>query len=88
MTDIRQCWAFHTDGTRCDLPAGHPNDHATERTWTDDECAQPGLATPVTENARPVPVVPDPVPAAIKCVGCGHAHKGGPCKCQCYEFIG
>lgn len=32
--------------------------------------------------------VSTPQASATKCVGCGHAHKGGPCKCECYEFIG
>lgn len=87
---IRQCWAFHKDGTRCGHPAGHPGDHAVEMTWTDEECALP------TEQHVQVPVQV-PVPAAapapleekpVKCVACSHHHKGGACKCGCHEFIG
>lgn len=83
---IRQCWAFHKDGTRCDMPAGHNGDHAVERTWGDSECAIPGQ----DHVQKPVQVpVPQPlVEAPVKCVACGHQHKGGACKCGCHEFIG
>lgn len=89
MTEIRQCWAFHKDGTRCTHPAGHNGDHVVERTWSDSECAMPVQATTVRENA-PLPIpLPEPlVHEPLKCVGCGHQHKNGPCKCGCYEFIG
>jgi hypothetical protein len=85
MTEIKQCWAFHRDGTRCGMPAGHPGDHAVERTWDDDDCAMP---QPVTRTASVPTAVEVLAPATIKCVGCSHSHKGGPCKCGCYEFIG
>ena len=104
MTEIRQCWAFHRDGMRCEHPAGHPGDHVVQKTWTDLECATPGefgespiIATVSTASLREalaapapsIPIPPDPDPAdAGKCVACNHKHKGGPCKCGCYEFVG
>lgn len=84
--EIRQCWAFHLDGTRCDMPAGHNGDHTVERTWTDAECAVPN-----TQPAPPPPVVPLPAPLVqenLSCVACNHKHKGVECKCGCREFIG
>lgn len=85
MTDIRQCWAFHVDGTRCGHPAGHPGDHAVEITWTDAECAMPSSPNPI-----PVPVSPEPAPAPLNtvCVACQHKHTGSCDACGCYEFIG
>ena len=81
MTEIRRCWAFHRDGMRCEHPAGHPGDHAVQRTWDDSDCAIPGQPQP--------PKTPAPlVEVAVKCVACGHQHKGGECKCGCREFIG
>jgi hypothetical protein len=86
MTDaVRQCWAFHRDGTRCDMPAGHTGDHAVERTWSDDDCAMPTAPPPAP------PVVLETVPIvepAANCVACQHKHKGGQCKCGCHEFVG
>jgi hypothetical protein len=86
MTEIRQCWAFHRDGARCEHPAGHPGDHAVQKTWTDLECATPGEFEP----APPVvaPVIPPLVQKVVSCVACQHKHKDGPCKCGCYEFVG
>lgn len=89
MTDVRQCWAFHKDGTRCTHPAGHPGNHAVERTWTDKECYAPirhqlpEPATAVTELASTT--ITNVAP--LKCVACGHSHKGGVCKCGCHEMI-
>lgn len=84
MTDIRQCWAFHRDGARCQHPAGHPGDHAIEQTWSDAECATPG-------EFAPVPYIPTErvVEQAVlePCVACTHMHVAGPCKCGCYEHI-
>ena len=91
MTEIRQCWAFHSDGTRCELPASHPGDHAVERTWTDAQCATPGefgkpaLLVTETSVTEPAPVL---VEKPIKCVACQHAHRNSACKCGCHEFIG
>ena len=85
MTEIRQCWAFHKDGTRCDMPAAHPGDHSVERTWTDSECAMPTIIPPAQP---PAPLPPPLVEAPVKCVACGHQHRGGQCKCGCHEFIG
>jgi hypothetical protein len=82
----RQCWAFHNDGTRCQLSADHDGDHAVERTWGDDECAIPTV--PMQRQPVPAPVATPLVEVTLKCVACGHQHKGGPCKCGCHEFIG
>lgn len=86
MSEIKQCWAFHRDGERCEHPAGHPGDHAIQRTWTDAECATPGEFAPVpyvptARIAEPVITKPEP------CVACLHMHVGGDCKCGCYEHI-
>lgn len=83
MSEIKQCWAFHKDGARCQHPAGHPGDHAIERTWTDEECAMPGEFTPVPyiPTNKAVAIEPEP------CVACTHMHVAGPCKCGCYEHI-
>jgi hypothetical protein len=89
--EIKQCWAFHKDGARCQHPAGHNGDHVVQKTWKDIECATPGEfsqpAPPVTEKSvtAPVPVLQE---APNKCVACGHAHRDGQCKCGCHEFIG
>ena len=95
--EIRQCWAFHRDGVRCEHPAGHPGDHVVMKTWTDSECATPTnplqeviaapLSTAVAPPSIPLPPPPDP-DDADKCVACQHRHKGGPCKCGCYSFVG
>lgn len=85
MTEVRQCWAFHRDGARCQHPAGHPGNHMIEQTWTDLECATPGEFAPVpyvpVEKPKAEPTKSDP------CVACEHMHKGGTCKCGCYEHI-
>jgi len=90
MTEVRQCWAYSTDGMRCEHPAGHPGSHIVEFTWDDDECAVPvqnPVQVPATPPSAP-PQVPDLVATTVKCVACQHQHKGGPCKCGCHEFIG
>lgn len=92
MTEtIRQCWAYHRDGARCEHPAGHPGDHAVQKTWTDLQCATPGEFThsaPATLMTDTSPAMPAPTPVATACIACGHKHKAGECKCGCYEFIG
>jgi hypothetical protein len=85
MTEIKQCWAFHRDGTRCEHPAGHSGDHMIEKTWTDSECSIPGE----TKSQPVIPVLPKPpTEQSNKCVACGHAHKSAECKCGCHTFIG
>lgn len=84
------------DGTRCDMPAGHPGDHCVERTWGDDECLDPstltrGQRTAPQESAVTLDMdyTPAPAePAPSRCIACQHQHKGGTCKCGCYEYIG
>ena len=87
MTDaVRQCWAFHRDGTRCDMPAGHNGDHAVERTWGDADCAMPVAAAPQPASS-PLETL-QITEQATNCVACSHKHRGGQCKCGCHEFIG
>jgi hypothetical protein len=85
MTEIKQCWAFHRDGARCEHPAGHAGDHMIEKTWDDSECAMPGEI----KSQPAIPVLPQPLTEQPnKCVACGHAHRNGECKCGCHSFIG
>lgn len=41
MTDIRSCFAYNQQKQRCDMPAGHPGNHAISIEWGDDECYDP-----------------------------------------------
>jgi hypothetical protein len=95
MSDIKQCWAFHWEGMRCEHPAGHNGEHVVQKTWTDQECATPGefLSTPGhsmigTSVAEYVSDI-EPVSEKIieKCSACNHVHVGGNCKCGCYTHI-
>lgn len=99
MDQIRQCFAYNIKGERCDHPAGHPGEHAITYSWTDDECYEPGRAEgiPMTKSREEAaikfmeehrPVLPEPMPEPVGCIACQHKHKGGACKCGCYEFIG
>lgn len=94
MTEVRQCWAFHRDGMRCEHPAGHPGDHTVSKTWKDIECATPGEFEPakptvITTSRNTTVEVKDVEPdLPTRCAACSHNHKSGPCKCGCYEFIG
>ena len=89
MTE-RQCWAYGPNG-RCHHPAGHPGDHIIEITWTDNECVTPGQHGPSVTGISPATVVQhvqEPVqdePEA--CVACNHMHKGGECRCGCYNHV-
>ena len=89
MTDIKQCWAYNKEGQRCEHPAGHPGNHVIMAEWSDEECFAP-MTTPLSRalGAAPVLAPPPPPPPATKCVACQHSHRGGECKCGCYEFIG
>jgi len=98
MTEVRICWALNKNLQRCDMPAGHPGDHAIQTTWTDADCYNPAVPTPVsnpgtvTAGAPVLPVTevsePPVLQAVPPCAACQHRHKGGPCKCGCYEYIG
>lgn len=91
MTDtIRQCWAFHRDGMRCEHPAGHAGKHMIATEWDDSECYAPNGLQPPTLAPTPPIVAPTPEATApvTKCIACSHAHKSGVCKCGCHEFIG
>ncbi len=88
METIKQCWAFHRDGARCEHPAGHSGDHAVQKTWNDLQCATPGE---FGDQPKPVVVTAPVVQAPVEitsCVACQHKHKGGECRCGCYEFVG
>lgn len=86
----RQCWAYGPQG-RCTHPAGHPGNHIIETTWTDDECITPGQPEPAKtgiSQATIAPAVQEPVQEEPEaCVACSHMHRGGTCKCGCYEHI-
>jgi len=95
--EIRRCWAYNKEGSRCDHPAGHPGSHVVMHEWTDDECFSPirhQLPEPgALVTNMPVPnliPIPEPAPAVdvSRCVACSHKHRGAECKCGCYEFIG
>lgn len=91
--EIKQCWAYNREGQRCEHPAGHPGKHVITAAWTDDECYSPikhQLPTVITTSspAAPAIAVTTVDPENVSCVGCGHKHKSGACKCGCYEFIG
>jgi len=97
MTEIKQCWAFHRDGARCEHPAGHAGDHMVEKSWNDLQCATPGefhvKPEPATSNHIQVsdtvePTIVMPVIVKPSCVACGHKHRDGECRCGCHEFIG
>lgn len=85
---IRQCWAYNKDGQRCDHPAGHPGNHVVMAEWTDSECFSPIQHQLPAQPKPTIPAVPKPPAEPTKCVACQHMHKGGECKCGCYEFIG
>lgn len=88
MEEIRQCWAFNRNGVRCEHPAGHPGKHVVTSEWGDDECFSPIKGPVHTPKPLPAALEETVVTEATKCVACGHRHKGGECKCGCYEFIG
>lgn len=88
MSEIRQCWAYSSDGVRCEHPAAHAGKHAVTREWSDSECFEPiKVNRPVASPATPI-VAPVETKPRINCVACNHNHVGGVCKCGCYESIG
>ena len=88
MENIRQCWAFNRDGVRCEHPAGHPGKHVVMSEWDDSECFAP-IRHQLPEPKQLTPTLTETVTTQpTKCIACGHQHKGGECKCGCYEFIG
>ena len=86
---MNQCWAYDQRQRRCEQDAGHEGDHAIIIAWDDSECYKPEIAV------RPVAVSRETLEPATKeekkpaaCAACQHRHKGGPCKCGCYNQIG
>jgi len=87
MSDIKQCWAFHHDSSRCEHPAGHSGLHMVEKSWSDEDCVTP--EEPYKPKAEDPPARKEQsVKRTINCVSCNHNHIGGVCKCGCYEHIG
>ena len=91
MNDIKQCWAFHWEGMRCEHPAGHNGDHVIQKTWTDKECATPGEFEIKSAPGNSVTGTSVAEPVSEKkienCSACNHVHVGGNCKCGCYTHI-
>ena len=95
------CWAYDKQMRRCTLDAGHAGDHHIIITWTDDECFTPSSpslmvvqdpndplkVTPLAAEHYEIDPAPPPPPKPQACVACNHHHKGGTCKCGCYEHI-
>jgi hypothetical protein len=55
MSDtIRICWAYNQQAQRCDMPAGHPGNHAISIEWSDEE----------TFEFMPIPTTPTPPSAS------------------------
>ena len=86
---MSQCWAYDQRQRRCEQDAGHEGDHAIIIAWNDEECYKPEVAV------RPVAVSRETLEPAAKeekkpaaCAACQHRHKGGACKCGCYNQIG
>jgi hypothetical protein len=88
---MSRCWAHNQAHIRCELDAGHNDEHTVYIQWSDDECYDPA-ATAITEIKKLAapPPMPEPVAAEVTgaCIACSHRHKGGECKCGCYEYIG
>lgn len=87
MAEIRTCWAISAAlKSRCDMPAGHSGEHSITVTWGDEQCWSPDFDEPVALTV--VPDVHEPVQEEPEsCVACTHMHRGGACKCGCYEHI-
>lgn len=90
-----QCHAFNQRGQRCDLYAGHEDDHQIVLSWTDEECWVPGqsvgnggltIATLVkTQEEVEAEESLGPVPVYGEgkpgvCVMCNHAMHARECE--------
>lgn len=93
---IRTCWAISAAlKARCDMPAGHPGDHSITVSWGDEQCWSPETDEPISLTvvhsddtmSQPVDNVVQESVQPEGCVACNHLHKGGSCKCGCYEHI-
>jgi len=89
---MSRCWAYNIKGDRCELDAGHDSPHMVATVWNDDECFDPTKTQQPTKTLPPIvkPSINIDTPPAqpSRCVACNHQHKGGECKCGCYEYIG
>ena len=84
---MNQCWAYDQRQRRCEQDAGHEGDHAIIIAWDDSECYKPEIAVrPVAVSRETENFKEEKTPAA--CAACQHRHKGGACKCGCYNQIG
>jgi len=94
-----QCWAFHTDGTRCQHKAGHGSVHRYTVEWDDQVVWVPAIkpAEPVISitDADLEALSSEQVTPAGQCVVCHHlrgAHDDDGCQasaaCECLTFVG
>lgn len=84
---MTQCWAYDQRQRRCEQDAGHEGNHAILIDWTDEECYKPEVAVrPAVVSRETENFKEEKKPAA--CAACQHRHKGGACKCGCYNQIG
>jgi len=76
---VRPCYAYSQNLTRCDLPGGHPGNHAITLEWDDADCYIPGIPTPtptvtVTPLAQAQAVLaPADDQRNDPCVACRHS---------------
>lgn len=87
MTEIRTCWAISAAlKARCDMPAGHSGEHSITVSWNDEQCWSPDFDEPVALTV--VQDVHEPVQEKPEaCIACNHMHRGGECKCGCYNHV-
>jgi hypothetical protein len=98
MTEIRPCFAYNQNRLRCDMPGGHPGDHAITTTWTDEECYDPQQT--VIYGTGPTVVVggggayqngPPPMDGdSDECLICDHPMHRGMCpvgECECRNGV-
>ena len=86
---IRVCFAYNAQRQRCDMPGGHPGNHAFTVTWTDEECYDPTAPVEVTlkEYGTPRFTTPPPMEGDTdECLICDHRMHRGMCRvedCDC-----
>ena len=76
-----RCHAFSKQGERCELIAGHDDNHAISKSWSNSECWTP------VDISTPEPVYPAPPRAEGKpaeCIVCDHVMHDLECiSCEC-----
>lgn len=99
---MSRCWAFNADGQRCDLDAGHQDDHQIHLSWTDEEVWDPSQVAeedpdtewvPLEGAGQPIDAVELVLPPS-RCMVCEHAwHESvcevrfGPTACGCMTAV-